>query len=66
MLSAGSEHHPTSGNLAGEGRSSIPTMLWAGVVLLPLCTRQLITAELLTLALCSPGAKDKHCYYVRE
>lgn len=57
---------PTSRKLAGEGGSSAAAVLWAGVVLLPLRTRQLITTEPLMLALRSPGAKDKHCYYVTE
>lgn len=46
-----------------EGRSSAAAVLQAGAVLLPVLTRQLITSDGLVLALRSPGAKDKHCYY---
>lgn len=59
--------HPGSRNQAGAGRSSAAAATcWAGVVLLPLLSRQLITREPLMLVLCCPRAKDKHCYYVRE
>lgn len=58
--------HPGSRNLARAGRSSAAATCWAGVVLLPLLSRQLITREPLMLVLCCPRAKDKRCYYVRE
>lgn len=58
--------HPGSRNLARAGRSTAAATCWAGVVLLPLLSRQLITREPLMLALCCPRAKDKRCYYVRE